>query len=420
MFGTTVLMDTKHSETSRAAALGRLRFDLRFDPQLVLRVGFPRRARTLSVRDGQAGVALSDANRRAGVAVHNLTKSFGATRALDNLTFTVEEGRFFVLFGPSSVGKTTTLRTIAGLIIPDAGRLMLGGVDMTRAPINSRGVSMVFQSFALYPISPSMTISPIPCASRRRHRPRSASGSRKPPRCSSCRIASTASPIPCRAASSSGSLSDVPLIRHPRILLLDEPLTNLDAKLRHDMRAELKRLHRQFGMTIIYATPDELEALSMGEEIAVMRSGSVVQQGTPDTLYENPADLYVASKIGSPHMNLIEAKVETGATPWKQVSLPSRCRRSNRRSMPASRSSSASGRPTSISPGWKRQRQGAVQLLEPLGDVTVVSFAPNGQSLRVVLPESRASRIKLGDELKVHIEPERIHVFRAHDGIALR
>src|SRR5437764_4802705 len=104
------------------------------------------------------------------------------------------------------------------------------------------------------------------------------------------------------------------LIRHPRIMLLDEPLTNLDAKLRHDTRAELKRLHRQFGMTIIYATPDELEALSMGEEIAVMRDGRIVQQGTPDELYEKPADLYVASKIGSPHMNLIKAKIDVSAS----------------------------------------------------------------------------------------------------------
>ena len=98
------------------------------------------------------------------------------------------------------------------------------------------------------------------------------------------------------------------LIRRPKILLLDEPLTNLDAKLRHDMRAELKRLHRQFGMTIVYATPDELEALSMGEEIAVMRDGRVVQQGTPDDLYDRPADLYVAAKIGSPHMNTIDVE----------------------------------------------------------------------------------------------------------------
>ena len=99
------------------------------------------------------------------------------------------------------------------------------------------------------------------------------------------------------------------LIRRPKVLLLDEPLTNLDAKLRHDMRAELKRLHRQFGLTIVYATPDELEALSMGEEIAVMRDGGVVQIGTPDDLYEAPRDLYVAGKIGSPHMNMIKGKL---------------------------------------------------------------------------------------------------------------
>ena len=104
------------------------------------------------------------------------------------------------------------------------------------------------------------------------------------------------------------------LIRRPRVLLLDEPLTNLDAKLRHEMRAELKRLHRQFGLTIVYATPDELEALSMGEEIAVMRDGGVVQIGTPDELYEAPRDLYVAGKIGSPHMNMIKGKLADDST----------------------------------------------------------------------------------------------------------
>ena len=113
------------------------------------------------------------------------------------------------------------------------------------------------------------------------------------------------------------------LIRRPKILLLDEPLTNLDAKLRHDMRAELKRLHRQFGMTIVYATPDELEALSMGEEIAVMRDGAVVQRGTPDELYEQPSDTYVAGKIGSPHMNMIKATIgndmETFDTPLGKI-----------------------------------------------------------------------------------------------------
>jgi ABC-type sugar transport system ATPase subunit len=211
------------------------------------------------------------------------------------------------------------------------------------------------------------------------------------------------------------------LIRHPKILLLDEPLTNLDAKLRHDMRAELKRLHRQFGMTVIYATPDELEALSMGDEIAVMRSGAVVQQGTPDELYENPANLYVASKIGSPHMNLIEAKVGSSSTTVETgfASLP----------LPKLNSPVSGGEPIivgirpsdlQLAPAQGVDIEGRVQLLEPLGDVTIVSFAPEGQNLRIVLPELRANQIKLGDDLRVQVAPERIHIFRAHDGIALR
>ena len=140
------------------------------------------------------------------------------------------------------------------------------------------------------------------------------------------------------------------LIRRPKILLLDEPLTNLDAKLRHDMRAELKRLHRQFGMTIVYATPDELEALSMGEEIAVMRDGGVVQIGTPDELYETPRDLYVAGKIGSPHMNMIKGKLAKDGAALESAIGPLRSRaQAERRPKQAKRPWSASGRATSAS-----------------------------------------------------------------------
>src|SRR3954463_6596519 len=239
----------------------------------------------------------------------NVSKSYGAVRALDNLSFDVAEGRFFVLFGPSSVGKTTALRTIAGLVKPDAGEVHIFGKDHAHAPIAGRGVSMVFQSFALYPhltvydnlayplreekvrredcdIRVKKTAAMLRLSHRLERKPNTLSGGEQQ------RVALGRS-----------------LIRRPKILLLDEPLTNLDAKLRHDMRAELKRLHRQFGMTIIYATPDQLEALSMGEVIAVMREGAVVQKGTPDELYDTPKDVYVAGKIGAPHMNLIEATV---------------------------------------------------------------------------------------------------------------
>ncbi len=173
-------------------------------------------------------------------------------------------------------------------------------------------------------ISPSSKTSPIPCARRRSRRAEITK-----------RVNETAAMLKLshRLERKPNTLSGGEqqrvalgrsLVRHPKILLLDEPLTNLDAKLRHDMRAELKRLHRQFGMTIVYATPDELEALSMGEEIAVMRDGAVVQRGTPEELYERPVNTYVAGKIGSPHMNMLQAKVgkdaKTFETPLGKMS----------------------------------------------------------------------------------------------------
>jgi multiple sugar transport system ATP-binding protein len=370
---------------------------------------------------GQEATHRSGKPRPIAVGVQNLSKTYGNVRALDRLTFEVEEGRFFVLFGPSSVGKTTTLRTIAGLVIPDEGRLMLGGADMTRAPIKDRGVSMVFQSFALYPHLTVYENFAYPL--REERTPSAEIDKRVKDTAGMLRLSHRLDRKP--STLSGGEQQRVALgrslIRHPKILLLDEPLTNLDAKLRHDMRAELKRLHRQFGMTVIYATPDELEALSMGEEIAVMRNGAVVQQGTPDALYENPADLYVASKIGSPHMNLIEAKIGNSGRTMETgfASLP----------LPNLNSPVSNGEPIvvgirpsdfQLAPAQAADMRGPVQLIEPLGDVTIVSFAPNGQNLRIVLPESRASQFKLGDDLNVHIAPERIHVFRAHDRIALR
>ena len=246
---------------------------------------------------------------KPAVRLSGIAKSYGKVRALENLSFDVAAGRFFVLFGPSSVGKTTTLRTIAGLVKPDSGRLEIDGKDFTNEPIAGRGVSMVFQSFALYP---HLTVFENLAYPLREEKVASAEITK--------RVNETAAMLKLshRLERKPNTLSGGEqqrvalgrsLVRHPKILLLDEPLTNLDAKLRHDMRAELKRLHRQFGMTIVYATPDELEALSMGEEIAVMRDGAVVQRGTPEELYERPANTYVAGKIGSPHMNMLQAKV---------------------------------------------------------------------------------------------------------------
>lgn len=362
----------------------------------------------------------SSHNKAPAVSLEGVSKAYGRVRALDRLTFSVGEGQFFALFGPSSVGKTTTLRMISGLVIPDEGRVALHGVDVTRAPIKSRGVSMVFQSFALYP---HLTVYENFAYPLREAKVASAEiDKRVKETAEMLRLAHRLERKPNTL--SGGEQQRVALgrslIRRPNILLLDEPLTNLDAKLRHDMRAELKRLHRQFGMTIIYATPDELEALSMGEEIAVMRNGAVVQKGTPDELYETPADVYVASKIGAPHMNLIQATVAENGKALK----------TGFGSFALARNVAAKAgdkvvmgvRPSDleIAAAKTADLSAPVQLLEPLGDVTVVSLGGKADNLRIVLSESRASEIKLGDKLPIRIEPRKIHVFSAQDGLALR
>jgi multiple sugar transport system ATP-binding protein len=354
------------------------------------------------------------------VALEEVSKAYGSVRAVDRLSFQVSAGRFFVLFGPSSVGKTTTLRAIAGLVKPDSGIIRISGVDVTRTPIKGRGTSMVFQSFALYPHLTVFQNLAYPLAE---------TGVAKAD--IDRRVRETAGMLQLNhrldhkpATLSGGEQQRVALgrslIRRPPILLLDEPLTNLDAKLRFDMRAELKRLHRQFGMTIVYATPDELEALSMGEEIAVMRDGRVVQQGTPDDLYERPADLYVASKIGSPHMNTIDVEVRGDGvsldTPFGVLAAP------------AVAGGLSAGEPLilGLRPWDLRMAQGAVpsvapsvQQLEPLGDVTVVSLSANGTPLRIVLPEAQAVGLKAGDALPVVIDAAKLHLFRKHGGSAL-
>jgi multiple sugar transport system ATP-binding protein len=365
------------------------------------------------------GMGMTGSDKPA-LRLTGISKSYGSVRALHNLSFDVPEGRFFVLFGPSSVGKTTTLRTIAGLVPTDSGRLEIFGKDMTTSPIAGRGVSMVFQSFALYPHLTvyenfayplreekvareeidrrvKETAAMLKLTHRLERKPNTLSGGEQQ------RVALGRS-----------------LIRHPKILLLDEPLTNLDAKLRHDMRAELKRLHRQFGMTIVYATPDELEALSMGEEIAVMRDGAVVQRGTPDELYDSPSDTYVAGKIGSPHMNMIRATVgsdmKTLDTPLGKLISPRKVASAN-----TGESALVGIRPSDLRLAGSGDKAIAskVHLIEPLGDVTVVSVEAAGEILRIVLPEASATGMKPGDAVPISLDPNKIHIFRAATGQAM-
>lgn len=354
------------------------------------------------------------------LTLSDVSKAYGGVRAVEDLSFTVEEGKFFVLFGPSSVGKTTTLRTIAGLVRPDRGSLEVFGKSMTDAPIAGRGISMVFQSFALYPHLSVYENFAYPL--REENVGREDIDRRVKETGAMLKLDKKLDRKP--STLSGGEQQRVALgrslIRRPKILLLDEPLTNLDAKLRHDMRAELKRLHRQFGLTIVYATPDELEALSMGEEIAVMRDGKVVQTGTPDELYEVPRDLYVAGKIGSPHMNIIKAKTGKDAatfesaigkiTPGRRVTFAK-----------AGEAAMLGIRPNDIRIAKKGEAgvKGTINMLEPLGDVTVVSVEAGGETLRLVLPESAATGLAPGQATSLYLDPKKFHIFSASSGQAI-
>jgi multiple sugar transport system ATP-binding protein len=358
------------------------------------------------------------ASSNIALKLDGISKAYGRVRAVENLSFTVPEGKFFVLFGPSSVGKTTTLRTIAGLVQPDQGHLSIFGKDMMHQPIAGRGVSMVFQSFALYPHLTVYENFAYPLVEEKVSREDI-----------DRRVKETAAMLKLDKkidrkpnTLSGGEQQRVALgrslIRRPKILLLDEPLTNLDAKLRHDMRAELKRLHRQFGLTIVYATPDELEALSMGEEIAVMRDGRVVQTGTPDELYERPHDLYVAGKIGSPHMNTFKA---TLSKDQKSFETPlGRIKSTVKIASSAGDQAILGIRPSDLRMAANGEAgvAGKIHMLEPLGDMTIVSVETAGEVLRMVLPEQQAVGLAPGNAASIFLDPTKFHYFRAASGEA--
>ena len=242
----------------------------------------------------------------AVVEVRGLRKEFGDVTAVDGVDLQSEEGEFLVLLGPSGCGKTTLLRMIAGLEQPTEGEIMLGGEDVSGLPPRARRIAMVFQSYALYPhmtvanniafplkaqgMDPEERTKKVEWAAGLfgierllQRRPRQLSGGERQ------RVALA------RA-----------LVREPTVFLLDEPLSNLDAKLRAAARDDLMEFQRRIGITTIYVTHDQVEAMGMGDRIAVMNHGKVRQLGTPEEVYHNPADVFVAQFLGSPPMNLLE------------------------------------------------------------------------------------------------------------------
>ncbi len=357
--------------------------------------------------------------------LRDLHKRFGSVIALDGLDLTVREGEFFVILGPSASGKTTTLRSIAGVERVDRGTIAVNGEDLTEAPIQGRDVAMVFQSFALYPHLKIRDNLAYPL--REQGLGRREIAEKVEQVASMLRLTHTLNRLPTTASGGEQQRIAIgrALIREPSLLLLDEPLTNLDAKLRHDTRAEFKRLHRVLGMTMVYATPDELEALSMGERIAVLRDGKVVQVGTPDELYEAPDHSFVATLVGSPKMNLVpaqrlgEAQIKTAFAgiqtgPWTEALTQNRDTQRFHFGI----------RPHDLRPAISNsdglQFHASVHLTEPLGDVTVIDLLAQGVPLRMVLPEEEAVSMREGDDLNISMRVDQSHLFDLDTGRAIR
>jgi multiple sugar transport system ATP-binding protein len=355
----------------------------------------------------------------AEIRLAELDKTYpgGGPRATKNVSLTVADGEFVVLLGPSGCGKTTLLRMIAGLELPDAGGVRIGGRDVTYLPPRARNLSMVFQSYAVFPHKKVADNIGFGLAMRRTDR---AEVRRK--------VAWAAEllqlePVLGRypAQLSGGQRQRVAVARaivmEPDALLMDEPLSNLDALLRLQFRAELKKLVADLGTTCVYVTHDQVEALSLGDRVAVMSDGVIVQCAPPLTVYDTPATEFVGGFIGNPPMNFLNAQVvDAGTLEVGEQRLPA----PPGMRVPAGRSVRLGLRAETIT-AYRSERDGALrataEVVEPLGNATLVTARLAGQPLKVQVPADY--QVSAGDPLWLKPRPDRLRLFDPAGGGAL-
>jgi ABC-type sugar transport system ATPase subunit len=359
-------------------------------------------------------------NRSGSVRIEGAVKRHGKTTVLHGIDLEVEPGEFFAFLGPSGSGKTTTLRLLAGLETLDGGRVLLDGQDVSHAEPGARDVAMVFQSYALYPHmsvreniafplkmirepAASIDAAVVEAADRvgighlLERRPGQLSGGQQQ-RCALARA----------------------IVRKPRLFLLDEPLSNLDAKLRLETRAELRRLQRSLGTTAIYVTHDQEEAMTIADRIAIFMDGRLAQVGSPHAIFDRPANAQVAAFIGTPPMNLLPAALEGSALriggdglAIDQLFVPAEADpRSDAEPVP--RALLAGIRPGDLEITDTGGLSADVDFVEDFGDSAIVNLSIAGTRARM-----RTGRRDLPDEgarLRVRPRPGSVHLFAADNG----
>ena len=353
----------------------------------------------------------------ATVSVANLRKTFGKTVAVDDLSVDIADGEFFVILGPSGAGKTTTLKSISGLVDIDSGTVHIGGNDVTNVEPYHRNVAMAFESYALYPQKTVAENLASPLKSGRTGRySESDRQERIDQVTSTLGINHLQKRFPREL--SNGQRQRVALgrvlVRPADIYLLDEPLSHLDAKLRAAMRAELKQLGAMSNTTTIYVTHDYQEALALGDRIAVMRQGRLVQIGTPEEIWRHPADTFVARSLGQPEINLLDGVVDDGRIRLGdgsiEVPVPAdtRCDRGDRVRVGL--------RPCDIHVGSNGSgaMRGRVTLAERLGRNIELTVDVGGAQL-IVLASGREG-VDEGSEVSMSVADSDVHVFASGDG----
>jgi ABC-type sugar transport system ATPase subunit len=322
----------------------------------------------------------------SSVAFHGVSKRFGAVEAVRSLSLEVADGELMVVVGPSGSGKTTALRMLAGLEAVDAGRIEIDGRTVNDVAPRARDVAMVFQDYALYP---QMTVRDnMGFGLRRRRLPRAEIDRRVTETCQTLGLDGLLDRRPREL--SGGQQQRVALgralVREPHVLLMDEPLSNLDAQLRVQARGEIRRLQREVGTTTIYVTHDQVEALTLGDRIAVMNAGALEQVGTPEQLYDEPANVFVGGFIGSPPMSFLpDDGVLLGVRP-EHVRL--------------------------WSDGLLGPIDGRVAYVEALGRETLVGVDTEAGARLVTVLEGRA-RIEVGEPLRLGLVETGVRRFPA-------
>ena len=350
----------------------------------------------------------------ATLELHDLRKSFGPIEVLQGIDLTLADGEMLVIVGASGCGKSTLLRLVAGLERPTAGRVVLGGDDVTNRDPSARDIAMVFQNYALYP---HMTVFDNMAYGLRirglardeiRRRVDEAAGllglggllERKPRQLSGGQ----------RQRVAMGRA----IVRHPKLFLFDEPLSNLDAKLRLAMRAEIRRLQRRLGVTSLFVTHDQVEAMTLGDRLLVLHQGRPAQLATPMEVFERPADTYVAGFIGAPTMNFLPATLADGGVAARLEAGPLIPFSDGSRPGAAGHSLTVGIRPEHLEPAPDGLDL-AIDLIEPLGSETLVHGHLAGQDEQSLVVRV-AGAAPAGERLTVWPQPRHLHVFDRASG----